>query len=588
MHDLATVNWQMGRYDESASFLLSARAIEKSMLMDAAGYLSEQELSVLTAQFSSGLNWDFSHAQRNKQISTASYNNILFYKGFLSTTALGINKLAKNDAESSELFDAHKSYRRSLAKEYTKPIEERRNLEELEAKANTVEKELIKHVAGFREASREVFWKDVQDQLHPDEVAIEFVHYISQDITDETSTRYAALVLRPGSAEPTFIDLFEGSEVNDILLETGERRADYINDLYASSNRGLILNGKPKKSMYELIWKPLESNLAGIKTVYYSPSGLLHRINLGAISVNENINLVDQYNLIEVNSTRKLVIPSTVTPISMDAVLFGGINYEPGSEVLALGNAGISPDDLTNRTSLAISSVDSSIHRMAWAPLTWTIPEVESIDKVFRDASFTTVVRRDSEATEESFLTMGQDGSSPCVIHIATHGFFFPDPKSESVASMGIDVSAPVFKRSDNPMIRSGLILAGGNFAWQNGHSIRPDMEDGILTAFEISQMNLYNTELVVLSACETGLGDIQGNEGVYGLQRAFKIAGAKYLIMSLWQVPDRQTMQFMTTFYRHWLEEKLTIPDAFRKTQMEMRDRFFDAYNWAGFVLVE
>ncbi|MCF8239484.1 MAG: CHAT domain-containing protein, partial [Saprospiraceae bacterium] len=96
------------------------------------------------------------------------------------------------------------------------------------------------------------------------------------------------------------------------------------------------------------------------------------------------------------------------------------------------------------------------------------------------------------------------------------------------------------------------------------------------------------NTELVVLSACETGLGDIKGNEGVYGLQRAFKIAGVKNLIMSLWQVPDRETMQFMTTFYGHWLDEKRTIPEAFQLTQREMRDRFYNPYSWAGFVLVE
>ena len=100
--------------------------------------------------------------------------------------------------------------------------------------------------------------------------------------------------------------------------------------------------------------------------------------------------------------------------------------------------------------------------------------------------------------------------------------------------------------------------------------------------------MNLSNTELVVLSACETGLGDIQGNEGVFGLQRAFKIAGAKYLMMSLWQVPDEETKEFMISFYKNWLIKKHSIPNAFRKTQQEMRKRFEDPYKWAGFVLVE
>ena len=144
-------------------------------------------------------------------------------------------------------------------------------------------------------------------------------------------------------------------------------------------------------------------------------------------------------------------------------------------------------------------------------------------------------------------------------------------------------------------MLRSGLIMAGGNVAWQ-GKQTFEGREDGILTAYEISQMNLSNTELVVLSACETGLGDIQGNEGVYGLQRAFKIAGAKYLIMSLWQVPDKQTSLLMTTFYKKWLEtegpdkggNKMTIPDAFHAAQKELRDIGLDPYQWAGFVLVE
>ena len=138
-------------------------------------------------------------------------------------------------------------------------------------------------------------------------------------------------------------------------------------------------------------------------------------------------------------------------------------------------------------------------------------------------------------------------------------------------------------------MIRSGLILAGGNHAWQTGKPLKPDMEDGILTAYEISQMNLSNTELVVLSACETGLGDIQGNEGVYGLQRAFKIAGAKYLIMSLWQVPDKETAYFMELFYKHLVAMDMDIPAAFRATQDELRaNPFITPYQWAGFVLVE
>jgi CHAT domain-containing protein len=170
---------------------------------------------------------------------------------------------------------------------------------------------------------------------------------------------------------------------------------------------------------------------------------------------------------------------------------------------------------------------------------------------------------------------------------LATHGFFFTDPK-ESKPSEGQAVGEKTFKVSDNPMIRSGLVLAGGNHAWKTGKPLSPGLEDGILTAYEISQMNLANTELVVLSACETGLGDLVGNEGVYGLQRAFKIAGAKYLVMSLWQVPDFQTQVFMSTFYKHWLEDNMAIPEAFWVTQSELKAKYGEAFKWAGFVLVE
>lgn len=200
------------------------------------------------------------------------------------------------------------------------------------------------------------------------------------------------------------------------------------------------------------------------------------------------------------------------------------------------------------------------------------------------------VVRKGGAATEAFFKTIGEAApGTPRILHIATHGYFFPDPKPSAAGfETSPTVDEPVFKRSEHPMIRSGLLLAGANHAWVTGKPLRPGLEDGVLTAYEISQMDLSKTELVVLSACETGLGDIQGNEGVYGLQRAFKIAGAKYLVMSLWQVPDFQTQELMTVFYQKWLTENMPIPDAFQAAQQLMRKKYEHPYFWAGFVLVE
>ncbi|MFZ1516101.1 MAG: CHAT domain-containing protein, partial [Saprospiraceae bacterium] len=223
-----------------------------------------------------------------------------------------------------------------------------------------------------------------------------------------------------------------------------------------------------------------------------------------------------------------------------------------------------------------------------WNYLAGTEREVNSIEKLILAAGMKVNLKKGYQATEESFKNIGANNApSPRILHIATHGYFFPDPKSTAKRTGLNGEQESVFKISDHPMLRSGLIMAGGNVAWQGKQTLE-GKEDGILTAYEISQMNLSNTELVVLSACETGLGELQGNEGVYGLQRAFKIAGAKYLIMSLWQVPDKQTSLLMTTFYKKWLEDKMSIPDAFHAAQKELRDIGLDPYQWAGFVLVE
>ena len=142
------------------------------------------------------------------------------------------------------------------------------------------------------------------------------------------------------------------------------------------------------------------------------------------------------------------------------------------------------------------------------------------------------------------------------------------------------------FRYVPNPLRRSGLILAGGNRSWKGEEPIA-GMADGILSAQDISEMNLQSTELVVLSACETGLGDIKGGEGVFGLQRAFKLAGVKTIIMSLWKVPDPETSELMQSFYKKWLNG-LDKHEAFRLAQKELKSKQPEPYFWAGFVMLD
>lgn len=577
------------RYEESDALMAEALPLEQATIARGITFLSEQELAsyIEVQQQNSADLIAYLYARPSIQVSVLpdlTYDQVLFQKGFLLQAAARLQTLATSTPEATEISSDLKAYRRRIAGELSKPPAERQDLEELDAKANALEQQLARTIAGYAEAQKQVHWKEVQNALPGDAIALEFINFevTFPDLTD--SIMYGVLLLRPGASQPLFIPLFEEKEFNHLLDANKERKADYVNELYAWADRGMVKLGQEKKSLYDLIWSKIEeTGLEGIKTVYYSPSGVLHRLNLSAIAVDDETILSDRYNLVALNSTRQLGLPSNDPSQTNDALLVGGVNFEVETTHPEL-------DDQPLLASRSASEVQASTGTRggSWSFLKWTEKEVERIAATIAPEGYQVDTLFGSNADEETIKAIGLGKSSPRVLHIATHGFFFPDPELAPSFRRGLGEAEPVFKSSDNPMIRSGLILAGGNYAWQHGQAVSPDKEDGILTAYEISQMNLSNTELVVLSACETGLGDIQGNEGVYGLQRAFKIAGAKYLIMSLWQVPDRETMEFMTTFYRNWLEEEMTIPDAFRKTQREMRDRFFNPYSWAGFVLVE
>ncbi|MBK9722535.1 MAG: CHAT domain-containing protein [Saprospiraceae bacterium] len=596
LSNLAHLFKDMGNYEKAEPLYLELSSVNQKLLEKALHHLSESELKKYMNNFATSQSraLSFMHQTAGTKARAICYDNSLFYKGFLLNASNQIKNLAHTDATTTEKFNLLKSYERLLAAQYALPIAERDSgkVADLEEKSNTLEKDLARTVAGFGDAIRQVNWQEVQRNLAAGEAAVEFVHYGFAEIKQNDSTMYAALLLLPEAQQPIFILLFEEKSLDSLLHSKSDRKADYVNSLYTLADRGAIAIEATKKSLYEILWKPLEKELTGIKTIYFSPTGLLHRINLDAIPISETETLADKYQLIELNSTRQLVIPTQVKIANNDAILFGGIQFEQDS-ILQINEPLLAS---RSRGELTFKSMDSTLRGGTWNYLAGTEREVNSIEKIMQTSGVNVSLKKGYQATEESFKNIGANNSaSPRILHIATHGYFFPDPKSTAQKSSLNGEQESVFKISDHPMLRSGLIMAGGNAAWQGKQTLE-GREDGILTAYEISQMNLSNTELVVLSACETGLGDIKGNEGVYGLQRAFKIAGVKYLIMSLWQVPDKQTSLLMTTFYKKWLEaegpdkggNKMSIPDAFHAAQKELREIGLDPYQWAGFVLVE
>ena len=590
---LASAYWASGNLHVAQGYLEEAARTKRKLLINASRHLSERELEAYIRDFVDGLGRACSFAAHAPDMAATCYDDILFYKGFLLNAVSQVRRLVSTDPAVTEKFNLYKSYCRRLAAEYAKPVSERNGLGALEAQADRLEKELTRTVAGYSDATRHPGWKDVQAALPPDAVAIEFVHYALVQPFSTDSVMYAALVLLPDAAEPVLLPLFEEKQLAALVQTSGKRQADYVDRLYGATDRGS--NGGA--DLYELIWQPIEKILQKvnsgdetIKTIYFSPSGLLHCINLAAVAVPDGQVLSERYQLVQVGSTRQLALhkkdakeeqsPNAATQASA-ALLFGGIQYEPDASL---------PSETLQKPALTDNI--SGLRGGSWNYLKGTEKEVEQISAMMKTSGWNPAVLKGNAATEESFKTIGQaesvstPHSSPQVLHFATHGFFYPNPQGKLMTGKATEASA--FQFSDLPMMRSGLVMAGGNYAWKEGKPFRPGLEDGILTAYEIAQTDLSYTQLVVLSACETGLGDIHGDEGVYGLQRAFKIAGARYLIMSLWRVPDAATQELMTAYYQKWLIQKMTIPDAFREAQKEIRDKYQHPFFWAGFVLVE
>ena len=480
-------------------------------------------------------------------LSYILYNNELLLKGLILNNVQQTQKhieLSENQIV-VDLFVKWRNLRTQIGRQYIKPLDQRLSyLDSLEIIANTLEDELVIKSSHFAKHNRRIDWKEVRDKLEEGEAAIEFMHFrfFDKKITD--SILYVAMILTPEVQKPIIVPLFEESQL-------------------------ITLDQKFDPNLYNLIWEPIDSFLNGIQTIYFVPSGILHQVAYSAITLPKGGFLIDHFNLVQLNSTRQLVYGHKKTD-NVTAILYGGIKYEyVGSKKTSIQKQSLQLEVLPQIENNSRNNLNF---------LEGSLQEVKHISNIFKKKHLEAKVVEGSAASESDFKALS--GRSPKVLHIATHGFFLPDvrqSKEELESEFGM-------KFIDDPMFRSGLVFSGAEYAWTNGSNPFED-EDGILTAYEISNMDLSNTDLIVLSACETGLGDIKGHEGVYGLQRAFKLAGVDNLILSLWQVSDKETSEFMTLFYTYWLRG-YDIRTAFQKTQQEMSKKH-PPEDWAAFVLI-
>ncbi|MBK9641625.1 MAG: tetratricopeptide repeat protein [Saprospiraceae bacterium] len=312
-----------GNYLKAELILEEVSSLEKNLVTRSIHHMSEVELNQYLQTFEDARDFIFSlnlKSKVNTSIAGICFDNILFYKGFVLNACNQSKKLIYSNSLATEKYILLKSYSRRLSKEYSSPISERKGVLELEEKSNSLEKEITRMVSGYSESIKQVSWQQVQQKLKSNEAAIEFVYYreLNKKSIDSLTSPfqegivYAALLIRPGIDQPQFIPLFEEKSLDSLLNSKSERKSDYVNNLYNLADRGAVAVETPQKSLYEILWKPLEKELTNVNTIYFSPSGLLHRINLDAIPISETETLADRYNLIELNSTRQLVIPTQI------------------------------------------------------------------------------------------------------------------------------------------------------------------------------------------------------------------------------------------------------------------------------------
>jgi CHAT domain-containing protein len=313
---------------------------------------------------------------------------------------------------------------------------------------------------------------------------------------------------------------------------------------------------KEKVPYAATFWGPVEQVTQKYPVLYVSPDGIYNFINICTLQTDDGSFLMDRHEICYLTGAGDLLTlkGARVQGGSKRAVLAGNPQYDLGFDF-------------------------DRMKEMPLPPLPGTEQEVKMVKGILEEKGWKTTLYLEKEATEARIRSVRRLR----VLHLATHGYFLPDIPSAREKIFGIEPQRALA----NPLLRSGLLFTGADKTIQNLDSLGGgEQDDGILNAYEASMMDLTGTDLVVLSACETGLGEVRNGEGVYGLQRSFQLAGASTVMISLWQVSDKVTQKLMTLFYTYWLQNG-DKQKAFLRAQREIKKTYPAPFFWGAFVLV-
>ncbi|MFT5336047.1 MAG: CHAT domain-containing protein/lipopolysaccharide biosynthesis regulator YciM [Luteibaculaceae bacterium] len=510
-------------------------------------HLSEREKSKYWGQLKEDFDVYYYALFNAKKVGRRDLEKALMYrmksKGLLFRSSVGIQRAVGNSGDSVlvAMFDDWKTRKEllaSLVSLTSDEIEERGyNLYRMERGINDLEKEISESI-GLSFDPEDWDIKDLKRKIGPNALAVDVIRYSSPNVSGTDSSYYGYLVVDNDEIRKT------KNEVSGMELE--RQFTNYYRNATMLSSEDLY--------SYQALWLPIDELNVDDKALYFSPDGTYNQINPEMFTLPNGSFVFDETKIELLGNLSELFV--AVDTSKKDS------NYTYTVELI--GNPLFYDEDPN------IAHGPHMVSNLPGAEL-----EVQEINTLLSEKGWSTHALLGADGTEEEVKKI----KSPDVLHFATHGFF----TEHATINAGIGLRDQ--QAIQNPLYQSGLILKDGGRLVE-GESLYVNKSPGILTAYEAMNLNLENTELVVLSACETGRGEIEQGEGVYGLQRALMNAGAKSVIMSLFKVSDAVTKEMMMLFYDNW-SEGIDKKAAFHMAKQSIREKYPDPKLWGSFVMV-
>lgn len=542
--DLAMLYWKTDR--QSEAYTVYKDVIKKTLDVINRFFpsMSESEKTkfwdITFPRFQRFYNFALETLDQNSGILEDVYNYNMATKGLLlnATSKVKAAILNSNDDELISDYLIWQDKKEQLSRLYSyskgKLRAQQIDLPKLENEANILERQLSERSSKFSStvSSKKNDYKTLIQLLEDNEAIVDIIRINGFDQNFNDNVRYLVMVLKKESSSPDFVLIDNGAE---------------LENKYTRNYRNSIRHNLEDQVSFNQFWAKVEQKLSDKEKIYFSPDGVYNQININTLKASTNTYVVNKHDVVIMGNSNDLeaVKKHEEDKSDKEAFLLGYPEY------------GTPTVDLLPGTEV----------------------EINDISRILKSDGYQVYQHMEHEANEVNVKSM----KSPHIVHIATHGYFKKDVSSVDGSMFGVHTE----NASNNPLLRSGLILAGTGKSLSD--TITADIvnhDNGILTAYEAMNLDLDGTKLVVLSACETGLGEIKSGEGVYGLQRAFQVAGADALIMSLWKVSDIATQKLMTNFYSNWIKmgDKHA---AFHKAQLQLMQEFKEPYFWGAFVMI-